>query len=273
MVPALAASGIALFAISYDSVAILAEFATKHRITFPLLSDEGSRTMRRLGLINEGVGEDHAFYGIKPNPRHADLPYPGVYVLDQAGVISHKRFHESYRERDTSAGLLARVLGIAAPVSGAEARIDREAVHVRGQLDSPTYAWFQRLNLLVDVEIESGFHVYGDRPPTGSVSLSARVDPIDGLEIGAMVWPAPRRHVIDGLDEKLAVHEGNIRGAGSLTFTGAPGAGDHVIRVTVEFQACSDSLCLPPSSVKLELPIPEAALVDRVLPKDTTPPP
>ena len=273
MVPTLTANGIALFAISYDSVAILAEFAGKHGITFPLLSDEGSRAMRRLGLINEGVLEDHAFYGIKPNPRHADLPYPGVYVLDQAGVISHKRFHESYRERDTGAGLLGRVLDIAAPVSGAEARIDREAVHVRGRLDSTTYAWFQKLNLLVDVEVAPGFHVYGDRAPTGSLALSARVEPIDGLEIGAMVWPAPSQHVIDGLDEKFAVHEGNIRGAGSLTFTGAPGAGDHVVRVTVEFQACSDSLCLPPSSVTLELPIQEAALVDRALPKDTPPPP
>ena len=122
MVPTLTANGIAPFAISYDSVAILAEFSAKHGITFPLLSDEGSRVIRRLGLINEGVREDHAFYGIKPNPRHTDLPYPGVYVLDQAGVISHKRFHESYRERDTGAGLLGRVLDIAAPVPGAARR-------------------------------------------------------------------------------------------------------------------------------------------------------
>ena len=193
MVPTLTANGIAPFAISYDSVAILAEFSAKHGITFPLLSDEGSRTMRRLGLINEGVLEDHAFYGIKPNPRHTDLPYPGVYVLDRAGVISHKRFHESYRERDTGAGLLGRVLDIAAPVPDAEARIDREAVHVRGRLDSPTYAWFQKLNLLVDVEVAPGYHVYGDRAPAGSVPLSVRVDLIDGLEIGTMAWPADRK--------------------------------------------------------------------------------
>src|SRR6266852_6175323 len=131
MVPALTASGIALFAISYDSVAVLADFAAKHGITFPLLSDEGSRVIRGLGLINAGVREDHAFYGIKPNPRHVDLPYPGIYVLDEAGIVAQKRFHESYRERDTGAGLLDRVLGIGAPASGAEARIDREAVHIR----------------------------------------------------------------------------------------------------------------------------------------------
>src|SRR6266446_4979450 len=220
MVPALTTSGIALFAISYDSVAVLADFATKHGITFPLLSDDGSQVIRRLGLINAGVREDHAFYGIKPNPRHVDLPYPGVYVLDQSGVVSQKRFHESYRERDTGAGLLGRVLGIAAPVSGAETRIDGETVYVRARLDSPTYAWFQRLNLFVDVEVAAGYHVYADPAPAGSAPLSARVDPIDGLEIGTMTWPASRRQVIDGLDEEFAVHDGSIQGTCSLTFTG-----------------------------------------------------
>ncbi len=99
MLPDLEANGIALFAISYDSVEILRGFADKHDIRFPLLSDEGSRVIRQLGLINERVQEDHAVYGIKPNPRHVDLPYPGVFVLDEDGIIVHKRFHESYRER------------------------------------------------------------------------------------------------------------------------------------------------------------------------------
>ena len=96
-------------------------------------------------------------------------------------------------------------------MSGVEARIDREAVHVRARLDSPTYAWFQRLNLVVDVEVAAGYHVYADPAPAGSAPLSARVDPIDGLEIGTMTWPASRRQVIDGLDEEFAVHEGTLR--------------------------------------------------------------
>ena len=41
--------------------------------------------MRGLGLINERVQEDHAAYGIPPNPRHVNLPYPGVFVLDARG--------------------------------------------------------------------------------------------------------------------------------------------------------------------------------------------
>ena len=60
-------NGVALFAISYDSVEILRNFAATHGITYPLLSDEGSHAMRGLGLINDRVQEDHAVYGIQPN--------------------------------------------------------------------------------------------------------------------------------------------------------------------------------------------------------------
>jgi DsbC/DsbD-like thiol-disulfide interchange protein len=237
-----------------------------------LLSDEGSHVIRRLGLINEGVLADHAFYGIKPNPRHVDLPYPGVFVLDRAGRVAHKRFHESYRVRDTGAGLLDRVLGIAAPGRGAQARTEGDAVRVRAWLDSPTYAWFQRLNLFVEIEIAEGYHVYGDPAPAGSVPLSVRVDPIEGLEVEAMTWPAPHRCVPDGLTEEALLHEGTIRGVSALTFAGAPGAGDHVIRVTVELQACSDALCFPPARMTLALPIGEVALVDRALPTEAATP-
>ena len=110
MLPTLATQDVALFAISYDAVAILRGFATEHGISFPLLSDEGSDVIRRLGLLNERVQEDHAAYGVQPNPRHLGVPYPGVFVLDERGIVVRKRFHESYRERDTGSGLIADTL-------------------------------------------------------------------------------------------------------------------------------------------------------------------
>ena len=39
-----------------------------------------------------------------------------------------------------------------------------------------------------------------------------------------------------------------------------------VVLPTVTYQACDSTSCLPPSSITLELPIREAALVDRALP-------
>ncbi len=268
MLPALSGNDVAVFAISYDSVEILAQFAEKHGITFPLLSDQGSHVMRRLGLLNPRVQEDHAVYGIAPNPRHVDLPYPGVFLLDEQGVVVVKRFHESYRERDAGAGLLARTLGLfAAP--GPEVAVPNDAVHVRASLDSPTYGMFQRLHLNLEIVVGDRFCVYGDPIPDGYTPLSVGVAPIDGMERGAIRWPAPRRFTIDGLREDFGVHEGTVRGSLPLTFTAAPGAGDHVLRATVAYQACSRVACLPPSALCLEFTLKEVALVDRELPTKT----
>ena len=55
---------IAVFAISYDSTAVLGAFAEKYGIRYPLLSDEWSAVIRRLGMLNEQVAEHHAFYGV-----------------------------------------------------------------------------------------------------------------------------------------------------------------------------------------------------------------
>ncbi len=221
--------------------------------------------MRRLGLLNDRVREDHSFYGIAANARHVDLPYPGIFVLDAAGLITHKQFHESYRVRDTGVGTLTQLLGWT-PQQGAEAATAIEGVRVCAWLDSPTYAWFQRLQLTVELVVAAGLHVYGNPAEEGYVPISVEVAPIAGLEIGPADWPAPRRLAIDGLAERFWVHEGTIRGSIPLVFSAAPGAGDQVVRVTVTFQVCSDSSCLPPASVTFALPVGETPLVDRALP-------
>jgi hypothetical protein len=83
----------------------------------------------------------------------------------------------------------------------------------------------------------------------GLVPLSVEIDAIDGLEVGPARWPAARR--LDRLDANpLWVHEGVVRGTRPLTFTGAPGAADHVVGVTVAYQACDDATCLVPSALR-----------------------
>jgi hypothetical protein len=261
----LAVKGVALFAISYDSVEILGDFAATHGITYPLLSDAGSRAMRGLGLINERVQEDHAAYGIKPNPRHVDLPYPGVFVLDRDGIVAGKRFHESYRERDTGTGLIAQALGIVGEPSAPAVAANGPVIGVRGWLDSPTYVFFQRLVLTVEVSIAPGFHVCGHPAGAGLTPLSVAIDAIEGLEVGAASWPPPRRLARPGLDDGLWVHEGVVRGTVPLTFAAAPGGGDHQLGVTVHVQAGNDATCLAPASIRLRIPVREAALVGRSL--------
>ena len=266
MLHELEARGVALFALSYDPVTVLRAFADKHGIAFPLFSDEGSHVIRRLGLINERVQEDHAAYGIKPDPRHSNLPYPGVFVLDESGVIVGKRFHESYRERDAGAALLAQTLRILEPGPGPAAGAPGDPILVSAWLDSPTYSFFQRMHLNVELRMAPGLRVCAPPAPDDMVPLTVHVSEIPGVEVGAVEWPSAQPSRVPGLDGLVSVHRGTIRGLMPLTFAGPPGAGDLTVKVTVDYQACSDSARLPSSSVEIGLGIKEGAMVDRTLP-------
>jgi len=112
-------SGLGLAVITYDPPATLARFAAAHGIEFPLLSDEGSATIREYGLLNEGMNPDRA-----PEERRALLrrlygvPYPGTFVLDPAGRVTARFFEAAYQERSTVSSIAVR-LGAAAADRGA----------------------------------------------------------------------------------------------------------------------------------------------------------
>jgi peroxiredoxin len=82
------ATGGQVVAISYDPTAVLKRFAAKSAITYPLLSDAGSKTIDAYGIRNKEAPE-----------RVSGIPYPGTFVIDQKGVIRSKLFLDGYKER------------------------------------------------------------------------------------------------------------------------------------------------------------------------------
>ena len=59
--------------------------------------------IREYGILNDRIETDDAFlYGI---------PYPGVYVTDEAGRVVAKFFHDTYKKRDSPEHLLDAALG------------------------------------------------------------------------------------------------------------------------------------------------------------------
>jgi peroxiredoxin len=84
------ATGGQLVAISYDSPEVLKRFAAKKSITYPLLSDTGSKTIDAYGIRNkEATG------------RASGIPYPGTFIVGTDGVIRSKLFLEGYKDRAT----------------------------------------------------------------------------------------------------------------------------------------------------------------------------
>jgi peroxiredoxin len=91
----LEAKKVQLVGLSYDAVDVLSEFSDRWKITFPLLSDPDSATIKAFGLINaEAKGKAEG------------VPYPGVMMLDKDRTIRAKLFFDSYRQRHTAADIL-----------------------------------------------------------------------------------------------------------------------------------------------------------------------
>lgn len=247
-------NNIAVVGISYDPVDVLARFAAAHGVTFPLLSDEGSKVIQELGMLDEQVYEHHAAFGItNREDRFWGVPYPGEFLLDERGVVTQKRFQKNYRERETSQAILEQGFGVAALSHSPAARGEAGGVVVRSFLDAGEYRTHQRLRLKVEVMVRSGWHVYGLPIPDGYVPLSVTLDPIEGLEVGEPVLPTPHPFRVEGLDEQFFVYEGKVTVAVPVVFT--RNVGDQTLHVEVRFQACSADQCQRPNGLRLDLPV------------------
>lgn len=101
--PKFADADIRLYAISYDELGALEEFAHHHSITYDLLADSGWNLIRQFGILNHHVTEDQVpFHGI---------PFPGTYLVDEDGVVMAKAFHRSLAQRESAEGLIDAALG------------------------------------------------------------------------------------------------------------------------------------------------------------------
>jgi peroxiredoxin Q/BCP len=88
-------AGIQVIGISYDSPEALKRFSDKAKITFPLLSDPGSKTIDAYHIRNEAA-----------RAKAEGVPNPGTFILDREGIIRAKLFLEGFRERHTTEAMI-----------------------------------------------------------------------------------------------------------------------------------------------------------------------
>ena len=76
------AQGLKLAAISYESPAILQDFAKRHKIEFPLLADANSEIMRSFNVLNS-----------EAKGMTMGMAYPGFLLRRPKWDYSRKVFH------------------------------------------------------------------------------------------------------------------------------------------------------------------------------------
>jgi peroxiredoxin len=91
--------GLAVASLTYDSVAILKDFAERKKVTYPMLSDPESKVIKAFGILNTNMEPGNMAYGV---------PFPGMYIVDARGLVKAKYFEDDHRERYTAADVLTR---------------------------------------------------------------------------------------------------------------------------------------------------------------------
>ncbi len=99
----MASNGIRAWAVSYDSVEVLREFADDNGISYPLLADVDSAVIRQFGIFNTNVTQDHLWYGV---------PFPGTFMIDEDGRVFGKSFYADHAVRDSIATMLRDSFGV-----------------------------------------------------------------------------------------------------------------------------------------------------------------
>lgn len=242
--PELRRKGLGLAAITYDSPAILADFARRRGVTFPMLSDRGSATIKAFGLLNTTVDTASTNYGI---------PFPGTFIVDRQGVVTARFFEEAYQERNTVASILLK-LGAAGDGVDAQ-RITTDHAEITTYLTDQGAAPGTLFSIVVDVEPRKGMHLYAPGNHNYKV-IALRLDAHPLVVTRPLRYPASEMYVFKPLNERVEVFRRPFRLVQDVGLSASPDARKALasmtalsISGTLEYQACDDRTCFLSKSV------------------------
>jgi len=242
------AQGIKLAAVSYDSPAILKDFADRHKIEFPLLADPDSIMLRSFNVLNaEAEG------------RNKGMAHPGFFYIDSKGAIRDTYFEA----RDTDRFTPNNVIGKLFPELNEEVRQNVEAPHLRLTLaqSDRTVSSGSRVTLTAEIELPPGVHVYSPGV-TGYKPIQLVLHPSGGIEPAPVNYPSSKILYLEAIKEQVPVFEGKFRITQDVTIPFSK-AGDGIRAVfsaektvsiagDLQYQACDTTICYPPTSVPVK---------------------
>jgi peroxiredoxin len=262
--------GLGLTAISYDSRDILAAFSAQHGISFPLLSDAGSATIKRYGILNtvaqEGLGanrDDPAVIAqvkmyVSANgasERTLGIPFPGTFIVDRGGRVKARFFEDSYTVRNTVSNIRMKLNEGSAPVAATS--VQTRHLDVTTYTTDSAVAPGNRFAIVAQITPRNGIHVYAPGA-SGYKVIELKVVPGQYIRPLGVSYPPSEIYEFKPLNERVPTYrkpftlvqdvvvDGQqstrtaLRDQTSLTIGGA-----------LTYQACDDRLCYDPVTVPL----------------------
>ena len=234
--------GIKLAAISYDSPAILLDFAKRHNIEFPLLADQDSKVIRSFDVLNaEAKGMTKG------------MAHPGFFYLDEGGVIREKYFETKYTNRFTANNVIGKLF----PELTLEVSRTVEAPHRQLTLSQSDHivAPGSRVSLIVEVQLPPDVHVYspgvkGYKPIQLVLHTSGQIEP------APVIYPTSKILYLEAIKEQVPVFEGKFRITQDVTIPASKAAdgiravfsAGKTVSITgeLQYQACDKTICYTP---------------------------
>ncbi len=247
---------------SYDSPEQLGAFVDEHDVTYDLLSDADSAVIREFGILNTLISPDdpeqaagRSFYGV---------PFPGVYVTDENGVVTEKFFHRHYATRESAGTIRDSALGeILARHEVPAVELGTDQVKISAFPSDPAMQFETQSTIHVRFELEEGLHMYGRPLPEGSIASEVTVPDIPGLRVGTVQYPATHPREFPELGVTLNVYEGVVDVAIPVTpnvevfHRSNPDRPEVVdVPLSVLYQVCSETICYTPRTETLSLAVP-----------------
>ena len=252
-------------AISYDPPETLAAFAQAQQITFPLLSDADSATIRAYGILNPLpelalAGAENPALKVEiqryvsaagvASSRMTGMAFPGTFVIDRQRRVTARFFEEYYVERNTISSLVLKLGAGRAPVSAV--KLSSPHLEATAFPSDSEVAVGNRFSLAVDVTPKPGLHVYAPGA-AGYRVIALTVAEQPAVRVLPIQYPPSETYLFAPLNERVAVYQKPFRLVRDVVIEGTPqaqaalkGQTSLTISGALEYQACDDRVCFNP---------------------------
>ncbi len=137
----------------------------------------------------------------------------------------------------------------------------QRVVAIQGRTAPAQVAPGSQFEIQLELKIAPGYHINAHVPSLEYlIATEAKFDPLPEITVGEVRYPAPVQRKFEfSPDQPLAVLEGNVFLKTPATL--APniklpqGESSLLLKAKVTAQACNDSQCLAPATIKVEIPV------------------
>ena len=248
------------------------------------MADPDASNIRAFGVVNTTVSTERRNYGI---------PFPGIYIIDENGILREKYFERNYRERFTARSILARDFGIyVGPKT--ELETGGQQIPISIYTSDPVAQPGNRISLVVEFNLPPKMHLYAPGVE-GYTPLSFSIEPDSRIRIHDPEYPEPEILYLPAIKERVPVYRGNLRVILEVTLTAdyteewvakgvltissrlspedpgpyfiLSGGTQLEIQGTLAYQACDDKVCFLPEQLPLKFQIEIEAQDEERVPK------